>query len=448
MTGLGSGLALLATAVPASAGPAPAFMAADGVYRQAASAGRTVPVPSSACRLRYGSDCYGATQLRRAYGLDQLAARGITGKGRTVAVIMPYHQPKIQQAVDGYSAQNGLPRTEVEQIDWGHPRTADPRQKADSEYAEEGALDLEMAHAAAPDAHLIYVATPDAQTSGTHGLSAITRAMRWLVTHRSVDVISMSYGSMEDSFPDQAKKPGDYHLLTRMRGGLNTAAARRVTLVAADGDMGPTGPNYAGTGLYTHRTVSWPASDPLVTAVGGTRLHLTDAGDRTAPDSVWTDTGTGSATGGGLSKVFRRPSWQHRVRGVVGDHRGLGDIAVIGAAESRVWAYSPGFNVLPGQKPGWVRVAGTSVGSPFFAGIVTDAAQQAGHRLGTINPALYRLAATPQRAARAGITDLTAGCTTSHGVTGYCARPGYDLPSGIGTIHNAVPFVTALAHTA
>ena len=35
---------------------------------------------------------------------------------------------------------------------------------------------------------------------------------------------------------------------------------------------------------------SWPDSDPLVTGVGGTRLHLTAAGRHTRPDTVWNDT--------------------------------------------------------------------------------------------------------------------------------------------------------------
>jgi hypothetical protein len=64
---------------------------------------------------------------------------------------------------------------------------------------------------------------------------------------------------------------------------------------------------------------SWPSSDPLVTSIGGTPLHVDAAGNRLAPDQVWND-GFG-AGGGGLSKVFGRPEFQDGVERVVGDAR-------------------------------------------------------------------------------------------------------------------------------
>ena len=80
-------------------------------------------------------------------------------------------------------------------------------------------------------------------------------------------------------------------------------------------------------------------------------------------------------------------------------------------------------------------------GRPMFAGIAALADQQAGHRLGPLNPLLYRLHGT-----RDGLLDIAEGNDTDDGVRGYTARPGYDLPSGIGTVGNAPAFVTALAH--
>ena len=68
---------------------------------------------------------------------------------------------------------------------------------------------------------------------------------------------------------------------------------------------------------------SWPASDPLVTAVGGTQLSLDNAGNRLSPDVVWND-GFG-AGGGGVSAVFSRPLYQLGVRSAVGDHRVFAD---------------------------------------------------------------------------------------------------------------------------
>ena len=45
-----------------------------------------------------------------------------------------------------------------------------------------------------------------------------------------------------------------------------------------------------GTTYYLHPMVGWPPSDPLVTAVGGTQLHLNATGQHTSPDTVWNDT--------------------------------------------------------------------------------------------------------------------------------------------------------------
>jgi len=79
-------------------------------------------------------------------------------------------------------------------------------------------------------------------------------------------------------------------------------------VLAGAGDEGSTEPvNVAGTLLSTTRAIGWPASDPLVTAVGGTQLHLNLAGKRLLPDNVWNDTnllGGPAAGGGGLSAIL------------------------------------------------------------------------------------------------------------------------------------------------
>jgi hypothetical protein len=75
----------------------------------------------------------------------------------------------------------------------------------------------------------------------------------------------------------------------------------------------------------------------------------------------------------------------------------------------------------------------------------------AGHRLGLINPALYRLAS--QHAP--GLVSIRSGNNTvsfrqggkKHTVRGYRARDGYNLATGVGTI-NAQLFVPELARAA
>jgi subtilase family serine protease len=209
-----------------------------------------------------------------------------------------------------------------------------------------------------------------------------------------------------------------------------------VTVLAASGDDGATDFRSDARTLYHHRVNSWPSSDPLVTSVGGTQLHLDNKGMRTQADSVWNDRSFhGGASGGGRSSVFDRPHFQNSVQGVVGAHRGTPDISLNAASSSVVLGYTS----FGGAPKGWHTFAGTSEATPLFAGIVALAIQRAGHRLGDINPALYGLAGAPAK----GLVDVVGGSNSYAGVTGYKVTRGYDLGTGWGTI-DAPLFVAAL----
>ena len=153
------------------------------------------------------------------------------------------------------------------------------------------------------------------------------------------------------------------------------------------------------------------------------------------------------ASGGGLSIYFGRPSFQNGVQGVVGNHRGVPDISMSASCNGSVDTYG----TFGGAPAGWTPTCGTSEATPLFAGIVALADQLAGHSLGLINPALYQLAA--QRAP--GVVDVTSGSNTvsfvqgghAQTVTGFSARPGYSLATGVGTV-DARYFVPELARLA
>ncbi len=135
------------------------------------------------------------------------------------------------------------------------------------------------------------------------------------------------------------------------------------------------------------------------------------------------------------------------MRNVVGGRRGVPDISMSGACNGSVDTYG----TYRGAPAGWSPACGTSEATPMFAGIVALADQVAGHSLGLINPALYRLAAR----GAPGIVDVRSGNNTvsfrqggqQHTVRGFTAVRGYDLASGVGTV-NAVYFVTELARAA
>ncbi len=196
------------------------------------------------------------------------------------------------------------------------------------------------------------------------------------------------------------------------------------------------------TTFYTRPVTSWPASDPLVTAVGGLNLRLDKLGRRKAPDKVWNDPGYPSASGGGKSVIFGRPVFQQDDAAIVGAHRGVPDISMSASCSHPVDIYQS-FSA-----GGWEIICGTSEATPLFAGVIALADQVAGRSLGPINADLYKMAST----SKSGIVDVTRGNNTvtfqqngtTYTVRGWVAVPGYDLSSGLGTI-NASVFVPSLA---
>src|SRR5208282_3206814 len=97
--------------------------------------------------------------------------------------------------------------------------------------------------------------------------------------------------------------------LTGLRSAFVAAKKAGVTVLGGSGDLGATDYKYNAVSIYPYRVTSWPASDPLVTAVGGTKLDLDQSGTATEPPVAWNDTyeetsPTPKATGGGLSEVF------------------------------------------------------------------------------------------------------------------------------------------------
>ena len=289
-----------------------------------------------------------------------------------------------------------------------------------------------------PGAKILLVETPTSEDEGTSGFPQIVAAELYVLRHHLGDVISQSFGATEQTFPTA-------QALLALRTAYVAAAAstNNVTVLAASGDFGATDVGPDGSTIYDFQVSSWPDTDPLVTAVGGTQLHLDAAGNRTSLDTVWNETydaqanktaGSSSpnplASGGGKSVIFERPSYQNRVAPIVGQHRGVPDVSMSAACNGAVDTYQS----FGGQAPGWYPSCGTSVATPLFAGIVALADQEAGHPLGPINTALYALSAS--RAP--GIVDITKGNNTVsfmqdgklQTVKGFPAVRGYDLASG------------------
>ncbi|MFF4364917.1 S8 family serine peptidase [Streptomyces sp. NPDC001594] len=394
------------------------------------------PLSVEECRAKWKIACYTPLQYREAYDLNPLYRAGVTGKGRTIVIVDSFGSPTVQHDLDVYSRQFGIPSTRVQVVKWGKVPAWDPKNADMLGWAGETTLDVEMAHAVAPDAKIVLVETAVAETEGTTGLPEMMDAEKALIDHGIGDVITQSFGATENTFPgfDQ----GDFSSIRKLRYAFEAAARNHVTVLASSGDGGATDNTADGTGYYHERVNSWPSSDPLVTSVGGTQLHLDDTGRRTAPESVYNDYGAG---GGGQSHVFTRPSFQNGVKNVVGGRRGTPDISMAAAVDGGAWLYSS----YDPAGTGWDVSGGTSESSPLFAGIVALADQAAGERLGDIHEALYRLYGRSAYDRSTGIVDVNDGTDNSYqGVTGYQAVNGYDMATGVGTL-DAARFVPALA---
>ena len=455
-TGTGSGSTGTASA---SAGASDAATVAIQPSIKDLLASHSGPVDTSQCETSFSVACYEPSQIETAYDEGPLFKRGVTGRNQTIAIIDAFGSPTIGADLAEFDSTFRLPAPPSFRIiqPAGAVPAFDPHNTTMISWASETTLDVEWAHVMAPGANILLVETPVAETEGTTGFPQIVQAENYVIDHRLAGIISQSFSATEETLPK------DLRSVIPLRSSFINAFHRGVTVLASAGDYGATDPlNSAGTVLSNTPVTTWPASDPLVTGVGGTQLHLNAAtGVRTAPDSVWNDGNNtkldqeffgnsgpdAAASGGGLSVDFARPQYQSRVAGVVGRARGVPDVSMSAACNGAVEVYES----FPGVGQGWYLSCGTSESTPLFAGVVALADQMAHRPLGLINPAMYKLAARHA----SGITDVTTGNNsvsfysgkTLVKVPGYAAQPGYDLASGVGTI-DAAHFVPELVRAA
>jgi subtilase family serine protease len=403
----------------------------------------TVPTTKQ-CIQNAGVACYSPNQLETAYDMKRLYAAGDSGQGETIVLFDSYGSPTIAADLKTFDQQTGLPAPPSFKVmaPVGKIPPFDPNNGTMVNWAVEATLDVEYSHAMAPKANIVLVESPVAETEGVTGMPELMRAENIMIDRGIGDVFSQSFGATEETF----YKP----TLMKLRYAFENAAKHRVTVLASSGDTGSANYKLNGTDVFRYPTVGWPSSDPLVTSVGGTQLHLNQQGVRTAPDNVWNDIpiGIDAAGGGGPSHVFARPGYQMGVTTASGAYRATPDISLSAAVNGGALVYMS-FGGLPG--PGFYIVGGTSEASPLLSGVVAIADQIAGHRLGLINTRMYAMRRMPG----SGIVDITRGNNTfvqlnpttgkpEFTVPGWQAGPGYDMASGLGTVDGYV-FAHALA---
>ena len=398
------------------------------------------PPTTADCQTAFAINCYGPNQYQKAYDMLPLYRQGLTGKGKTILIVDSFGSPTIQNDLQVFDQQFGLPDPPSLKViqPAGAPPPFDGTNSDMTGWAEETTLDVEYAHAMAPGANIVLAETPVSETEGTTGLPEMIESENFAINHNMADVITQSFGATEATFPSVRS-------ILNLRSAYFNALAHRVTVLGSSGDAGPTDATDNLSDFFPFRVISWPSSDPLVTSVGGTQLHLDATGNRTAPDNVWNDsfdpnvvgdTPSPAASGGGTSAVFGRPFYQNGVAGETGRSRGTPDISMSAAVNGAAILYLS----FPGATPGFHLVGGTSEASPLFSGVVAVADQAAHRDLGLLNPTLYGLGDR----GRSGIDDVVGGNTTvqftntelfpgTHTVKGFRADRGYDLGTGLGT---------------
>ena len=295
----------------------------------------------------------------------------------------------------------------------------------------EADLDIEWAGAVARNATIIYVNSTNAVVSAAHAIS-----------ENLAQVISLSYGGCEGANSAIGRAAA--------RSFASQGNAQGITWVAASGDSGaadcdlPFSSSQASKGL----AVSFPASLPELTAVGGSRLNegtgiYWGGNSRTLesvlsyiPETAWNESGPGglAASGGGFSQFYVQPSWQTGpglpLISATGTGRAVPDVVMASALHDGYVVASAGQDEVD---------YGTSTATPVFAAIIALLNQNQGSGgMGNINQNLYRLAQTNvfhDITTGSNIVPCVSGTTDCpNGSLGYNAGPGYDPVTGLGSV--------------
>jgi subtilase family serine protease len=369
--------------------------------------------PPSYCVAHFGLACYTPALIRTGYNVPS----ALTGTGETIVIVDAYGSPTVRSDLHTFDQAMGLSDPVLNiYYPTGKPPAFAPHDGKQAGWANETNLDTQWAHAIAPGAKIALVIA-----SSNYG-NVLNNAVRFAVQNRLGNVMSLSWGSPEAAI----RGLGNNTQLLQLDKILQTAETEGITVLASSGDFGATNGGTVVNALF-------PASDPLVTAVGGTNLFLSDSGAY-QHETVWNDTddcpfgchdGVFGATGGAPSRIFAAPAYQKALSGM--SARTTSDVAYNASVYTGVLVYL-GFL---GDNSGFYFFGGTSEGAPQWAALVALADQSAGHNLGLINPTLYAIGANASKYA-ADFHDVTVGDNVWRGA-GFSAKTGYDLPTGLGS---------------
>ncbi|MGP8102101.1 MAG: peptidase S8 [Candidatus Cybelea sp.] len=249
-----------------------------------------------------------ASDLEAAYNLPSSS----DGSGQNVFIVDAYDNPDVVSNFNTYRSGMGLPASTLNKYNQTGQMSNYP--SGSPGWGVEIDLDVQMASASCPNCTINLV------EANSNSWSDIEAAEQEAVKLGGT-IVSNSYsgsGASESSYDS----PG-------------------VEYLASAGD--------SGLGLYD------PATFDSVVAVGGTELQ-TSGGSRGYSETLWPDSG-----GGCSSTDEAKPKWQKKGKYAKACSYRMGnDVSAVAVDAAEYDTYSEG---------GWITVDGTSISSPFCAGI-------------------------------------------------------------------------------
>src|SRR2546425_13349590 len=206
--------------------------------------------------------CYSPKFIKKAYGFPSTAT--LDGSGQTMVIVDAFGSPTIAADLARFDTMFGIPPPPSFTIFCGNsPTPLDPstcptvnifnsNPHGSFGWTIETSLDVEYAHAMAPGANIVLV------VAATNSGNAINAAEGAAIAAYPGAIFSQSFGIPEIFIHDNNGQ------INQAQANYLAAQAAHITVLASAGDLGAT--NGFGT-----PNASFPSSDPLVTAVGGTQ---------------------------------------------------------------------------------------------------------------------------------------------------------------------------------
>ena len=345
-------------------------------------------------------------ELANAYGFPSG-----DGNGQTIG-ILEFGGRYIASDLETFWQLAGLPGA-IPKVEITNVNALSSQDRNDPGAIGETMLDVEVAAGICPKALIKVYFSTWTEKGWIDNLDAV------LADSAVPAVLSISYGLAEgaDIWTQQA--------MDDVNDTLKEFANAGITVCVSTGDDGSD--DQVGDG---RAHVSFPSCSDNVLAVGGTALDKS-----VGSEVVWFEgdglrRDNGGSTGGGVSEVIARPTWQSQINITSANPhapagRVLPDISANAAGGTGYFMVSQGDSKISG---------GTSAATPLCASLIARLLQR-GKNIGFLTPRLYAPTAKTENRPLGAVacSDITQGSNASGATEGYSATVGFDAVSGWGT---------------